>query len=107
MIRSSRIRAYDSLFQFMKRSLPFLALCALTFLTVWPADGAPKKATLEDLKKLDIICLVAGWLPEGYHLKSVTFDYSDRDGLDDPKTRGFAGYGIEYSNGKKGRLTID
>lgn len=82
-------------------------LCALALFRGSPAQCAPKGATLDDLKKLDIICLVPAWLPEGYHLKSVDIDYSDRDGLDDPKARGYPGYGIEYGNGKKGQFTIE
>jgi hypothetical protein len=87
--------------------LPLLLLCASAFLAGTPAKCAPKGDTLDDLKKLDIICLVPGWLPEGYHLRKVDIDYSDREGLDDPKARGFPGYSLEYSDGKKGLFTVD
>jgi len=89
------------------KQIPFFLLTALTLLTGTLAQCAEKGKTLGDLKKLQITCLVPGWLPKGYHLKSVSIDYSDTDGLDDPKARGYPAYGIEYGNGKKGSFTIE
>ena len=91
----------------MNRILPTLLACVLAFLTVPSARCAPKGNTLDDLKKLDIICLVPGWLPDGYRLRKVAIDYSDREQLKDKKTRGFPAYSVEYSNGKKGSFTIE
>ncbi|MEP6670732.1 MAG: hypothetical protein ABJF10_16355 [Chthoniobacter sp.] len=84
-----------------------LFLCTLAFLGLSPAHAAPKADTLDDLKKLPITCLVPDWLPEGYHLKRVSIDYEDRDGLHDPKTRGFPSYNLDYRNGKKGQFTVE
>jgi len=88
-----------------RRFLPLL--CLLSLLAIAPAWAAPKTATLDDLKRLPIICLVPKWLPEGYQLRSVKIDREDREGIKDPKAPGFATYEIEYSNGKKGSFTIE
>jgi hypothetical protein len=69
-------------------------------------QAAPKGETLDDLKKLEITCLVPAWLPEGFQLKKVEIDRSDREG-EGGKARIFPGYSTEYSNGKKGRFTIE
>ena len=90
----------------MKRAL-FFFLIAPVLLAGTLAHGAGKGKTLDDLKKLQITCFVPGWLPEGYHLKSVTIDYSDTEGLDDPKAKGYPAYALEYGNGKKGKFTIE
>jgi hypothetical protein len=81
--------------------------CTVAFLGATLVRGAERGKTLADLKKLQITCLVPGWLPEGYQLKSVSIDYSDTDGLDNPKAKGYPAYGIEYGNGKKGKFTIE
>jgi hypothetical protein len=95
----------------LMRYFRFLLFGTMAFLVATPAQCAPhtrvKRETIEDLKKLEIICLVPGWLPDGYHVKSVEIDYSDRDGVDDPKASVYPGYAIEYSNGKKGLFTIE
>lgn len=89
----------------MKLTLSTLTLCTLPFLAL-SSHAAPKTETLEDLKKLEISCLVPAWLPEGYQLKKVEIDRSDREG-EGGKARVFPGYSTEYSNGKKGRFTIE
>jgi hypothetical protein len=91
----------------MKPPLPALLLGALAFLGVSQVFAKPKAHSLEDLKKLDIVCLVPGWLPEGYHLKKVDIDYSDREGPLDSKAGAFVGYGIEYGNGKRRQFTLE
>jgi len=90
----------------MKLQLRALFLCALTFLGLSLAHGAPKTATLDDLKKLDIISLVPGWLPEGYHLKKVEIHYENADGNEDLKGK-FPAYSLEYRDGKKGKFTTE
>jgi hypothetical protein len=79
----------------------------LSLTTVPSARSAPSAATLEDLKKLPIICLVPAWLPDGYRLRTITIDREDRDGLKDPKQPGFPAYNLEYTNGKKGSFTVE
>lgn len=91
----------------MKHPLFALTLCALPFLGLSSSLAAPKGHTLDDLKKLEITCLVPAWLPEGYRVRSVDLDYSDRDEADGTKGRAHVGYNVEYGNGKKGRFTIE
>src|SRR2546423_4798942 len=55
-------------------------------------------ATLADLKNLDILCYVPGWLPKGFKLKSVTITY-DEPGPDENIAGRFPLYYLEYSNG--------
>src|SRR5256885_16143246 len=55
-------------------------------------------ATLADLKRLDILCYVPGWLPKGFKLKSVTITY-DEPGPDENTAGRFPLYYLEYSNG--------
>lgn len=85
----------------MKSTLPTLALCTLAFLGLSPLQAAPQ-TTIDDLKKLDNICLAPTWLPDGYHLKKVEIDHSDKEG-----GRVFPGYSSEYGNSKKGLFTIE
>lgn len=86
----------------MRFTLATLALCTFTLLDLATSQAAPQTPTLEDLKKLEITCLVPAWLPEGYHVKKVELDHSDKEG-----GREFIGYSSEYGNGKKGQFTIE
>jgi hypothetical protein len=56
------------------RQLLWVVLCA--FLFTLPA-GRCSAATLDDLKKLDIICFVPSYLPKGFRLKSVEITYDE------------------------------
>src|SRR6476659_4424788 len=69
-----------------------LALCSRT------APGINPHATLDDLKKLEILCYVPGWLPKGFKLRSVTITY-DEPGPDEGSVGRFPLYSIEYGNG--------
>lgn len=88
-----------------KHILPALLLGAPPLLTLSSSQAAPKGNTLDDLKKLEITCLVPAWLPDGYRVRSVGIDYSDRD--EHNKARSYPAYDIEYGDGKKGRFTIE
>jgi hypothetical protein len=74
--------------------IPLSALCA----------SAP--ATLDDLKKLEIICFVPSYLPAGFRLKSVEIAYDDIQEYED-KNRPLPLYSLEYGNGRKATFTID
>ncbi len=93
---SQRIHSY------MKYALSMVGLGLLAFFGTPLCQAAPKANTLDDLKKLEITCLVPAWLPEGYRLKKVELDHSDHEG-----GREFIGYSSEYGNGKKGQFTIE
>ena len=55
-------------------------------------------ATLDDLKKLEIICFVPSHLPQGFRLKAVEITY-DEVGPDENKEPRFPLYSLEYGNG--------
>ena len=90
--------------------MKLLALLILSVVALLPktsAEGVSSGYSLNDLKKLDIICFVPGWLPKGYHLSRVYLDYTDTDGLDNSNAKGYVAYQVEYSDGKKGTFTIE
>ena len=60
--------------------------------------------TLDDLKKLEIICFVPSYLPEGFRLQRVDITY-DEPGPDEPK-RQFPLYSIVYSNDPQSGATF-
>jgi hypothetical protein len=74
--------------------LPLSALCA----------SAP--ATLDDLKKLEIICFVPSYLPHGFRLEGVEITYDDIQEYED-KNRPLPLYSLEYVNGGKATFTIE
>jgi hypothetical protein len=56
------------------------------------------RATLADLKKLEILCFVPTYLPKGFKLRNVTITY-DEPGPDEDKNHRFPSYSIEYGDG--------
>jgi hypothetical protein len=72
--------------------LPFLALRS-------------SAATLDDLKKLEIICFVPSYLPPGFQVKTVEVT-SDESGADEPR-RQFPLYSVEYENDQKATFSIE
>src|SRR5216110_848996 len=63
-------------------------------------------ATLDDLKKLEIICFVPSYLPEGFHLKNVEITY-DEVGPDENKEQRFPLYSLEYGDSGKRTFSIE
>ena len=90
----------------MRRFL--LPIFALSILCLFPqtAPCIKPKATLDDLKKLEILCFVPSYLPKGFRLKSVTITY-DEPGPDEVSAGRFPLYYLEYGNGNGGSFTID
>jgi hypothetical protein len=62
-------------------------------------------ATLDDLKRLEIICFVPSYLPQGFRLKTVEITY-DEAGPDEAK-RQFPLYSVEYENDQKATFSIE
>jgi hypothetical protein len=60
---------------------------------------------LDDLKKLEIICFVPSYLPQGFRLNAVEITY-DEPGPDEPK-RPFPLSSVEYENGGKATFSIE
>jgi hypothetical protein len=67
----------------MKRTSPRLVLFAFLFALPPLFSSA---ATLDDLKKLEIICFIPSHLPEGFRLKKVEITYDElHEEFDDMK----------------------
>lgn len=72
-----------------------------------PALRPAPAATLDDLKKLEIICFAPSYLPEGFHLKSVEITYDElNEGSDDMK-HPLALYALEYGDEREGTFSIE
>jgi hypothetical protein len=72
----------------------WFVLCAFVF-SLSAVHSTPE-LTLDDLKKLEIICFVPSYLPKDFRLQRVDITY-DEPGPDEPK-RLFPLYSIVYSN---------
>jgi hypothetical protein len=65
-----------------------------------------KAATLDDLKKLEIICFVPSYLPEGFKLQKVQITYDEIQEYED-KSRPLPLYSIEYGGNGKWTFSIE
>ena len=81
-----------------------LILCA--FLFPLSALCSPAPATLDDLKKLEIICFVPSYLPAGFRLKEVAINYDEIQAYED-QNHPLPLYSVEYGNGRKATFSID
>jgi hypothetical protein len=90
----------------MRRFLFPLFVLSLLCLGPQTAPCINPHATLADLKKLEILCYVPGWLPKDFKLKSVTITY-DEPGPDEGGAGRFPLYGLQYSDDHGGSFTID
>ena len=86
------------------RQTLWLVLCAFLFtLPAWRCSAA----TLDDLKKLDIICFVPSYLPKGFKLKKVEITYDEIQEYED-KNHPLPLYSVVYENsGTKAKFWID
>src|SRR6266542_7165744 len=78
----------------MKPLTSWFVLCAFV-ISVSAVHSTPE-LTLDDLRKLELICFVPSYLPKGFRLQRVDITY-DEPGPDEPK-RPFPLYSIVYSN---------
>lgn len=62
--------------------------------------------TLDDLKKLDILCFVPSYLPEGFHLKSVEITYDEIQEYED-KNHPLPLYTLVYGNNRGAKFWVD
>jgi len=86
----------------MKRKTSRLILSAFVF--TLPAFCA-SAATLDDLKKLEIICFVPSYLPHGFRLKAVEIT-NDEPGPDE-SNHPFPLYSVKYGNERKATFSIE
>lgn len=90
----------------MPRSEFVRKLCLLTaFLFPLSALRSTPELTLDDLKKLEIICFVPSYLPEGFKLKSVGITFDELQEYED-KNHPLPLYSIEYANSKNADETF-
>ena len=85
-----------------KRMTSWFVLCASAF-SLSAAHSTPE-LTLDDLRKLEIVCFVPSYLPEGFRLQRVDITY-DEPGPDEAK-RSFPLYSIVYSNDPRSGATF-
>jgi hypothetical protein len=84
------------------RTTPWFVVCAFIF-SLSSARSTPE-LTLDDLRKLEIICFVPSYLPKGFRLQRVDITY-DEAGPDESK-RQFPLYSIVYSNDPRNGATF-
>ena len=82
----------------MGRVLSSILLSLILALTPRTASSINPRATLDQLKNLEILCYVPAWLPKGFKLRSVSITY-DEPGPDEGSVGRFPLYSIEYGNG--------
>lgn len=82
----------------MRRLLFSILLSSILALIPRTASCINPRATLDQLKHLEITCYVPEWLPKGFKLRSVIITY-DEPGPDEGSVGRFPLYSIEYGNG--------
>jgi len=102
----SLVTRHSSLVTRSSRFLFLILAFALLFLFPRTAPCAKPPATLDDLKKLEILCYVPSYLPKGFKLKSVTITY-DEPGPDESSASRFPLYDIAYGDNHGGSFTIE
>ena len=85
----------------MRRLVFSILASSLVSFSPQPAHSSKPHATLDDLKKLEILCYVPAWLPKGFKLKSVTITY-DEPGPDEDRAGRFPLYQYEYAGPARG-----
>jgi hypothetical protein len=85
-----------------KRMTSWFVFCASAF-SLSAVHSTPE-LTLDDLRKLEIICFVPSYLPKGFRLQRVDITY-DEPGPDEPK-RSFPLYSIVYRNDPRSGATF-
>jgi hypothetical protein len=84
------------------------SILALSILFLFPptASCINPHATLDDLKKLEILCFVPSYLPKGFKLKSVAITY-DEPGPDEGSAGRFPLYYLEYGDEHGASFTVE
>lgn len=85
----------------------FVVVIAAAVILLAPptVESARGPGTLDDLKKIEIICYVPTWLPKGFNVKRVAIFY-DEPGPNEGGGR-YPLYNIEYANGRNQSFSID
>jgi hypothetical protein len=86
----------------MRRQLPLVLCVFLASLPAWRCSAT----SLEDLKKLEIICFVPSYLPKGFKLKKVDISYDEIQEYED-KNRPLPLYSLVYEGSNGAKFWID
>src|SRR5690349_9264657 len=89
----------------MKR-MTVLAISLSILLANRVRSDETKSASLDDLKKLDIICFVPSYLPKDFKFKAAKIIYED-DSAEGHEPRKVPTYAAEWSNSKNATFSID
>jgi hypothetical protein len=87
----------------IKQTTSWFVLGAFLFVSLALCSSA---ATPDDLKKLEIICFVPSFLPQGFRLKTAEITYDDV-GPDENKAQRFPLYSLEYGDAGNGTFSIE
>jgi hypothetical protein len=88
----------------IKRTTLWFVVSAFVFASLAIRSSA---ATLDDLKKLEIICFVPSYLPQGFRLKTIEITYDEPNQEGDQMNRPLPLYSVEYGNEGKGTFSIE
>lgn len=89
----------------LRRRFSLLAVAIALASALHPAHAARGPGTLDDLKRIEIIAYVPGWLPKGFTVKRVAI-YYDEPGPDEGGGR-YPLYNIIYRDDSGRSFSID
>lgn len=90
----------------MRRFLFSILASSILALIPRTAPSMNPRATLEQLKTLEILCYIPSWLPKGFKLKSIALTY-DEPGPDEGSVGRFPLYFIDYAGPGGTSFSID
>ena len=90
----------------MKRISVLAITLSLSCILSSRAEEQSKPASLDDLKKLDIICFVPSYLPKDFKLKSAQI-ITEENSVEGQATEKVATYAIEWSGPKRATFSIE
>src|SRR5947207_13394496 len=86
------------------QTTPWFVVCAFIFSLA--AVRSTPELTLDDLRKLEIICFVPSYLPQGFRLKTGEMTYDDV-GPDENKEQRLPLYSLEYGGSGERTFSIE
>jgi hypothetical protein len=100
------VSAHDAISTAMQRLLSSILFISILLLTPRTASSINPRATLDQLKHLDITCYVPTWLPKGFKEKIIRLTY-EQWGPNEGGPGRFPLYSIEYGNDDGGTFTVE
>jgi hypothetical protein len=88
----------------IKRTTLWFVVSAFVFASLAICSSA---ATLDDLKKLEIICFVPSYLPQEFRLKTVEIRYDESNQERDQMNRPLPLYSVKYGNEGNATFSIE